>query len=156
VTLPGAVERLLTASRAGNIAAMHELVDCELSNVGTMLRGLAGVDEPDREQVAQRGLADIEDCRRNGESGQRFLRSLAARLSTATALRPAAAQERDQALSILHTPAPPRGLSDRTSTTIRAMTSDAARIAEVFVADGPDGARMFLALAPGDRVAWIH
>jgi hypothetical protein len=148
--VPAPIERLIAASRQGDLAAVHRLVDYEASSVARMVGALATVDPGQREQLARAGLDDIARSARNLGGAGAPIGRLAARLATTTRTRPADEGEAGRALDQWRVPALPSGLSAVTEGEIRAMARLASTIAGVFIAEAPDGA-IPLAVTPGSE-----
>ena len=139
-----AVDRLVEAARAGDLAALQRGIDYGSSSVSTMVRGLEGVDESDREEIATSGLADIA----NGAAATGRLARVMGALGGAERVRRAGPREADQALGRLRTPPPPPGLSGPTAAAIAELARRAAAVSEVFVVETPGGDAVWLGLAP--------
>jgi hypothetical protein len=140
-----AVDRLVGAARAGDLATPQRGIDYASSSVSTMVRGLQGVDESDREDVATSGLADIA----NGAAATGRLARVMHALGAAERVRRADPREADQALGRLRPPPLPPGLSAETAAAIAEMSRRATAVSEVFVVETPGGGAVWLGLAPG-------
>lgn len=149
------IARLRAAAQSGDLEALHALVDWPLSGVAPMVRALADVDEADRAEVAERGLAELDAAAHEPDPVLPRLGALALRLSESE-LRSADETETRAALDELAAPEPPRGLSPDAAAKLELLAERARATSEVLVAERDRGSALWLAVTPeGDRVAMV-
>jgi hypothetical protein len=147
------VEQFVEAARAGDIAAMHALVDWRLFGIARMLRGLQLLAEPERQMLVLRGLEDMAESERSPAPVEGRLRETALKLSVAGWPRRANAAEAAPVLARLHAPPVAPGLTAETAAQLAALRERSLDISELFVCEGERSRdRIWLALSPDGRV----
>ena len=140
--------RLRAAAEAGDLDALHGLVDWELTGVVAMLGALSDVAVEDRAEIAARGFEEIDSTARSVD---------AARPRLAEALRALASGDvAAGARAALALPPAPDGLADGQVARVEALRERAVGVRDAIVVARRDRADLELPVtADGQRVVLV-
>lgn len=143
--------RLRDAAAAEDLAALHALVDWELTGAAPLARALTAVDAADRAAVARRGFEELDRGARDPDAVRSKLGDLL-RALVGGDVRPGSAE----IAAAVRVPDPPEGLDPEQERRLGELRERAASVQEALVVERPHAAGLPLAVAPdGERVVIV-
>ena len=149
--------RLVGAAKQSDWKAIHGLLDWRLGRARAFAVALAQLDPGEREEMAQRGIADLAATEARAEDAMGVLGKLVRELSYPTRIRAPTDAERARALAELQVPAAPSHVSAGIEAELAELRAGAAAIRDVVVIDseGPRP-RSFLFAVPAGAARLVH